>query len=127
MAGELEEQERERLESRWLQASLAWVNVLYGQQGQDTSIAVAGVQHALGELLAVVAAVERAAGAGPYRRSRRRWQSAVWNSSSNSPATLGRWGWWSRRGSGWRSGSPVGAMRRSESHRLAIERQMQAG
>jgi len=61
--GELGLQERKHMESRWLAASASWVHFLYEQQFKEASVASAGVRHALGELLAVVAVTERAVGA----------------------------------------------------------------
>jgi tetratricopeptide (TPR) repeat protein len=59
--GEFGEEELARMEARWLEASWTWVGFSYEQRSRDASIAVAAVRHALGELLAVVAATERAA------------------------------------------------------------------
>jgi tetratricopeptide (TPR) repeat protein len=127
VADELSGQERERIESRWLKVSLAWVGFLYEQRSRDTSIAVTGVRHALGELLAVVAAVERAAeeeigsieeASGAVRRVEGLLES------SRNPRALGlavaareRLG---KRLAGWSHAA-------FNTHRLAIERQRQGG
>ena len=60
MMGELAVPERERMEARWLAASVDWVHFLYDQTSKEASVASAGVRHALGELLAAVATLERA-------------------------------------------------------------------
>lgn len=64
MVGELAAREREQMESRWLDASVAWMHFLYEQRFTKPSVASEGMRHALGWLLALVAVVERAVGAG---------------------------------------------------------------
>lgn len=127
VAGEVGEQERVRLESRWLEASLTWLIFLYTQRFQGASIAVAAVQYALWELCAVVAAVERAADSGTASIEKALEAVGIVEQllefSGNARALAlvvaarGRLG---NRLAGWGHAA-------FEVHRLAIERQMQAG
>ncbi|MEM7200735.1 MAG: tetratricopeptide repeat protein [Planctomycetota bacterium] len=125
--GELDRRQREAMEARWLAGAVAWVGFLFEQRSQDTSIAVAGVQHALGELLAVVNAVKRAAKAGAMpveSASLVTGQVEQLLGSAGNPRALALVVAARERLARQLGGSSAATF---TAHRLAIERQWQAG